>query len=171
MSIKMSGGGAGVGPTTNLEVNSLGVGIAPDGTTGDTLVAGGLATGGNAAPGTAGDLYVGRASGSQLGVIGLGNSAASPVAQLTAGQNDAASNAVLAIGVDGSNVGVFGNVYFRLRSGLSFANLPAASSSFEGALASIIDSTTATWGAVITGGGANHVLAYCDGTNWTVAGK
>lgn len=26
-------------------------------------------------------------------------------------------------------------------------------------------------GALPSGGGSNHVLAYCDGTNWTVAAK
>jgi hypothetical protein len=41
----------------------------------------------------------------------------------------------------------------------------------EGMLAGVTDSTTNTWGATITGGGSNHVLAYYDGTNWTVAGK
>lgn len=41
----------------------------------------------------------------------------------------------------------------------------------EGSYATISDSSTNTWGATITGGGSNHVLGYCDGTNWTVAGK
>lgn len=50
----------------------------------------------------------------------------------------------------------------------AFASLPAGA---EGMLAGVTDSTTATWGATITGGGTNHVLAYFDGTNWTVAGK
>jgi hypothetical protein len=35
----------------------------------------------------------------------------------------------------------------------------------------VSDSTSTSWGATITGGGANHVLAYCDGTNWTVMAK
>jgi hypothetical protein len=41
----------------------------------------------------------------------------------------------------------------------------------EGVLTAITDSTTNTWGATVTGGGANHILMYCDGTNWTVAAK
>lgn len=41
----------------------------------------------------------------------------------------------------------------------------------EGTLTAVTDSTTNTWGATITGSGGNHVLAYCDGTNWTVAAK
>jgi len=35
----------------------------------------------------------------------------------------------------------------------------------------VTDSTTATWGGTVTGGGANHILAYCDGGTWTVIGK
>ena len=52
---------------------------------------------------------------------------------------------------------------------VAFASLP--SSPVEGMLVAVTDSTTATWGATITGSGANHVLAYYNGTNWTVAGK
>ena len=52
-----------------------------------------------------------------------------------------------------------------------FADLPAAAAGNEGSVYPISDSTTATWGATITGGGANHVLAYSNGTNWTVAAK
>ncbi|HET7213629.1 MAG TPA: glycosyl hydrolase family 28-related protein [Terriglobia bacterium] len=54
---------------------------------------------------------------------------------------------------------------------VTFASAPACSSTIEGSMQAIRDSTTATWGAAITGGGTNHVLGYCDGTNWTVAGK
>ena len=52
---------------------------------------------------------------------------------------------------------------------VAFASVPATP--VEGMLVAVTDSTTATWGATITGGGANHVLAYYNGTNWTVAGK
>ena len=51
----------------------------------------------------------------------------------------------------------------------AFSTLTACGSSGEGAFTPVSDSTTATWGATVTGGGANHVWAYCDGTNWTVA--
>jgi hypothetical protein len=54
---------------------------------------------------------------------------------------------------------------------VAFSALPAASSTIEGAIAAVTDSNTNTWGATISGGGTNHVLAYCDGTNWTVAAK
>jgi hypothetical protein len=53
----------------------------------------------------------------------------------------------------------------------AFSTLPTCSSSVEGSTVPVTDSTTNTWGATITGGSTNHVLAYCDGTNWTVAAK
>jgi hypothetical protein len=52
-----------------------------------------------------------------------------------------------------------------------FRNLPTCASGTHGMLKPVSDSTTNTWGASITGGGSDHVLAYCDGSNWTVAGK
>jgi RND superfamily putative drug exporter len=48
---------------------------------------------------------------------------------------------------------------------------PVGAIGIVGAMVTILDSTTSTWGATITGGGANVVLAYCNGTNWTVAAK
>lgn len=51
----------------------------------------------------------------------------------------------------------------------AFSGVP--SSPLEGMVVAVTDSTTATWGATITGTGSNHVLAYYDGTNWTVMGK
>lgn len=53
----------------------------------------------------------------------------------------------------------------------TFSVLATCGSSTEGTQASVTDSSTNTWGATVTGGGALHVLTYCDGTNWTVAGK
>lgn len=52
---------------------------------------------------------------------------------------------------------------------VTFSSLPGTP--VEGMLVAVTDSTTAVWGAIITGSGANHVLAYYNGTNWTVAGK
>jgi hypothetical protein len=52
---------------------------------------------------------------------------------------------------------------------VTFVNLPAIP--VEGMLVGVTDSTTNVWGAVIAGGGTNHVLGYYDGTSWTVAGK
>jgi hypothetical protein len=53
----------------------------------------------------------------------------------------------------------------------TFATLPTCAAALEGQKRSISDSTTVTWGATITGGSTSHALAYCDGTNWTVAAK
>lgn len=52
-----------------------------------------------------------------------------------------------------------------------FSALPTCNSGNEGTWGPVTDSSTATWGATITGGSTNHVLAYCDGSNWTVMGK
>lgn len=52
---------------------------------------------------------------------------------------------------------------------VAFGSVPAAP--VEGMTVPVTDSTTATWGATITGGGTNHVLGYYNGTNWTVMGK
>jgi hypothetical protein len=49
----------------------------------------------------------------------------------------------------------------------AFASLPTGA---EGNLACVTDSNTAVFGATIAGGGANNVLAFHNGTNWTVAG-
>lgn len=52
-----------------------------------------------------------------------------------------------------------------------FSALPSCASGTEGSTRAVTDSTTNTWGATVTGTGTNHVLAYCDGTNWTVGAK
>lgn len=44
-------------------------------------------------------------------------------------------------------------------------------SALTGTRVVISDSTTNTLGAVISGGGSDQVLAWCNGTNWTVVGK
>jgi hypothetical protein len=53
----------------------------------------------------------------------------------------------------------------------TFSTYPTCTSATEGMLVSISDSTVNTWGATITGSGSDQVLGYCDGANWTVAGK
>jgi hypothetical protein len=53
----------------------------------------------------------------------------------------------------------------------TFSSLPTCAAGIEGAMLPVTDSSTITWGATITGSSTNHVLAYCDGTNWTVAAK
>lgn len=51
------------------------------------------------------------------------------------------------------------------------AILTTCNSGNEGSQQAVTNSTSNTWGAIVVGGGSNHVLAYCNGTNWTVAGR
>jgi hypothetical protein len=54
----------------------------------------------------------------------------------------------------------------------TFSALPTCNPAEEGTQHPVTDSTTSTIGATISaGGGSSHVLAYCDGTNWTVMAK
>jgi hypothetical protein len=53
----------------------------------------------------------------------------------------------------------------------TYSALPSCGSGTEGTMGAVTDGSTATWGATLAGSGSNHVLAYCDGTNWTVVGK
>ena len=51
---------------------------------------------------------------------------------------------------------------------IAFAQLPAVPT--PGMIGCVTDSTVTTWGAVITGGGTQTVLAFYNGTHWTVFG-
>lgn len=59
----------------------------------------------------------------------------------------------------------------QLSSTTDFASLPTCNSTTDGMTRGVNNSNTNIWGANIAGGGANHVLAFCNGTVWTVAGK
>jgi hypothetical protein len=82
-----------------------------------------------------------------------------------------ARNAAGVVEVNNGTLGTYRDLLARgLRSNaVTFANAIAAP--VEGTLQAFTDSSTNTWGATITGGGANHVLGYFDGTNWTVFAK
>lgn len=54
-------------------------------------------------------------------------------------------------------------------TGVAFADLPAVP--VAGMMAYVTDSDTVVWGATIVGGSTDKVLAWFNGTNWTVAGK
>ena len=56
----------------------------------------------------------------------------------------------------------------EIQAPVPFAALPA--SPVPGQLATVVDSTLATWGSTIAGGGSNNVLARWNGTHWTVVG-
>jgi hypothetical protein len=51
--------------------------------------------------------------------------------------------------------------------GTAYADLPTPVS---GMIVRVTDSNTATWGATVAGGGANNILAWYNGANWTVFG-
>lgn len=82
--------------------------------------------------------------------------------------NTGVLNVVGSVGVGTSANSGIGTMILNKQA---FSSLTACSSTIEGAMAAITDSSTVTWGATITGSSTNHVLGYCDGTNWTVAGK
>lgn len=51
---------------------------------------------------------------------------------------------------------------------VTVASLPSASSGIKGAMYAVTDAASDTFNAVLSGGGSNCVIAYCDGTNWRV---
>jgi hypothetical protein len=80
----------------------------------------------------------------------------------------------ISAGVVGVGTGAAGSFAGSLKltsnivAGVTFANLNASPTAGE--IQTVTDSNTATWGATIAGGGSNTVLAFYNGTNWTVAG-
>ena len=48
------------------------------------------------------------------------------------------------------------------------ASLPTCNSAAEGTLAAVGDASSATFNPGVAGGGGDHVMAYCNGTRWTV---
>ncbi len=52
-----------------------------------------------------------------------------------------------------------------------FASITACNGGTAGAIQTVSDSSTNTWGATITGSGGNTVMAFCNSVNWTVIGK
>ena len=65
--------------------------------------------------------------------------------------------------------GASGVLNVCLASSGAFAARPSAPGT--GALYIFTDSNTATWGATIAAGGANTVLGFYNGANWTVVAK
>lgn len=54
----------------------------------------------------------------------------------------------------------------------SFGTAPLpCNASVEGWMVAVADSKVDTWGIAVQGGGTFHILAYCDGTQWTVAAR
>ena len=70
----------------------------------------------------------------------------------------------------GVTIGGLGHAALTLAPTI-FESLLPCNSTTEGSTRAITDSDTNLWGAQVSGGGANHVLAYCDGTVWSVFAK
>lgn len=51
---------------------------------------------------------------------------------------------------------------------VSFSTLPSCTSGGNGLLYALTDGSTNIVGTTVAGGGSNHVMAYCNGTNWVV---
>jgi hypothetical protein len=108
-------------------------------------------------------LVVGNAVGTQNALAG------GPIT-LKAGDGNLGTNTnggAIVLQPGGNAGGTGSNGYVLLGSPVLFASLPACSAALEGAARPVSDSTTVTYNATVTGSGTNHILAYCNGTNWT----
>lgn len=98
------------------------------------------------------------------------NITTNPVTMNSLGGGNGLSNISLTLaGQSGMNGTYTWSTYLRSNPQV-FSGLPSCTSSTVGLEATVTDSTTTTWGATITGSGANTVLAFCDGAHWTVYG-
>jgi hypothetical protein len=68
-----------------------------------------------------------------------------------------------------NSTGVWGLTHTALPR--TFSALSKCTATLTGTMATVTDSIVNTWGATIGGGGASTVLAFCDGSTWTVYGK
>ena len=106
----------------------------------------------------------------------VGEAASTYVQQLTNGtwfslipdNTGPLNNATAVVPDGGATFSVRSDIGLMFQKPQAFAKLPACSSSLEGQRAAVTNSTTSAFGARISGGGANHVAAYCNGTNWVV---
>ena len=117
---------------------------------------GGTATSGNGVQGTAttGIGVYGHATGAGYGVYGV-----AAAANAYGGYFQSSSGTALA--VNGTT----------LLTPTTYGALPTCNSGALGTLLPVSNSNTNTWGATISGTGADAVLAWCNGSAWTVYGK
>jgi len=59
-----------------------------------------------------------------------------------------------------------GGQYISLAGAVVFSKLPTCVAGLEGVVRPVSDSNTAVFNANVAGGGANHIIAYCNGSNW-----
>jgi hypothetical protein len=71
------------------------------------------------------------------------------------------TNCVVDSGVNTAN---FNSGYLSIP--VAFASLPACSAGLEGLSRAVNNSNTSTYNAAVAGGGANHIVAYCNGSAW-----
>ncbi|MBN3833163.1 hypothetical protein [Burkholderia sp. Ac-20344] len=69
----------------------------------------------------------------------------------------------------GSSTLPFQQVYTQLvtLAAYTVSTLPTCNASLANALAAVTDANAPSWNATLTGGGSVHMLAFCNGTNWT----
>jgi len=159
-----SGGGGGVSSGSNLQVNSLGVGVAADGVAGDAkinaacIVTGGIQTANNTNISQADNGAVQRRLVSmdtfnsiQLGDSGLG-----------------AAAMVLNQSLSGNTLRAIVDVTYVRLTPTAFASLPSPQ---EGMIAEVNNSSVSTFGGTANGSGSSKVLVHYNGTTWTVCGN
>lgn len=67
--------------------------------------------------------------------------------------------------INGSGITSFAGVKYAV---VVVSALPVCDASAEGYVYGVSDASSAVFNSTVTGGGSNHVVAYCNGTNWTV---
>ena len=76
-----------------------------------------------------------------------------------------ANVAAVAIGQPGTSTAILGALKLAK---VTAAGLPGCNVGLEGILYAVSDANSATFNAPVVGGGGNHVMAYCNGSGWTV---
>lgn len=157
------GGGSSVGPSTNLQVNSLGVGVAADGTAGDaTINALTTCTGGVHLPN---NVYLtGTTTGAAVkNIISLANDDNYYIGDTNQGETRTQNNLNL-------NTHAIKQVFHMQLNAQSLATYGSATGQ-TGTVIAVNDATAQTWGATVVGGSNLFVLAVSDGTNWVTFAK
>lgn len=106
-------------------------------------------------------------SAAQSDVYGTQNDASLQISKYRWSGNSSSNSSAIDY-LDSQNVGNQ-TTYNAINTPRVYSSLPNCIAGIEGQIAAVTDSSTATPGRVITGGGTNHVQAYCNGFTWAVA--
>lgn len=98
------------------------------------------------------------------GVVGTGTNPTDTLTFTHTGSTGAAVVSVPSLKTTGGTPGI-------QLTAAAFSTYPTCVAGTEGLEEAVNDSTTNTWGATVTGGGANHIKMYCDSSAWTVEAK